>query len=234
VPPRVALNRKTRFVSIPHEDWIRIDDFLTYKPIGQILQGGIGYYSLCRGCNSFLGQKYVKAYKNWIQSGVEVITNSKHDCYVYKALNQEPLRVLKQIIAMFIAMNDDWYAAEYPDLISFVRDPSSNHLPDKYRVFAYLNNEGQYRYIKHQSLWTSELGAINLSELTFPPFGYVLTFDGSNNIHSLTNITNFKEYKYGQNTDLVISIFKLPTYLPFGALDYRSKEKIDMKNNTCS
>lgn len=227
VPPRVALNKTTRFVSIPHEEWTKVDNFLTYKPKGQVLQGGIGYYSLCRECNSFLGQKYVKAYKKWIQSGLEVMANLKEDYFNYIAINQEPLSILKQIISMFIAINDVWYLTEYPDLVAFVKDPNSNHLSDKYRVFTYLNNEGQYRYIKHSVLSNTELGVINVTELTFPPFGYVLTFDVKHDIYPLTNITHFKNYKHGQVADLDISIFKLPTFLPVFPLDYRTREKID-------
>lgn len=230
VPPRVALNRTTRFVSIPHEDWTKVDNFLKYKPKGQVLQGGIGYYSLCRDCNSFLGQKYVKAYDKWIQSGLEVITNFNGNYFNYIAINQEPLRILKQIISMFIAMNNDWYLTEYPDLAAFVKDPKSNILPDKYRVFAYLNNVGQYRYINHTVLSTPKLGVINVTELAFPPFGYVLTFDVNHNIYPLFNITHFKNYKHGQIVDLNISIFKLPTLLPFFPLDYRTREKIEMDN----
>jgi len=230
VPPRVALNKTTRHVSIPHEEWTKIEDFLTYKPKGKILQGGIGYYSLCRECNSFLGQNYVKAYEKWVQSGIEVITNFKVDHFKYLALNQEPLRILKQIISMFIAMNDAWYLTEYPDLVAFVKDPNSNLLPDKYRIFCYLNNQGQYRYIKHSVISTSELGIINATELTFPPFGYVLTFDVNHDIYPFSNITYFKNYKHGQILDLDISIYKLPTYLPFVPLDYRTKAKIDADN----
>nr|MBI1231531.1 hypothetical protein [Cytophagales bacterium] len=231
IPPRVALNKSTRFVSVPHEEWTKIEDFIGYTPKGQILQGGIGYYSLCRECNSFLGQNYVRAYERWIESGVQVMTNFNVDYFKYIALKQEPLRILKQILSMFIGMNDDWYSQAYPDLIAFVRDPKSNYLPERYRVFAYLNNEGQYRYIKHCVVSTPTLGIINLSELTFPPFGYVLTFDFNHNIHSFANITYFKNYKLGEVIDIDISIFKLPTILPFSPLDYRTKDKINMDIN---
>ncbi|MDP1802527.1 MAG: hypothetical protein Q8L81_14300 [Bacteroidota bacterium] len=227
VPPRIAFNKTTRHVSVPHDEWTKIDNFLEYKPKGKILQGGIGYYSLCRDCNSFLGQNYVKAYEQWVLTGIQIISKYKVDYFNYVALQQEPLKILKQIISMFIAMNDKWYLEEYPELASFVKDPNSNILPDKFRVFAYLNNQGQYRYFKHGVISQPGLGIINATELAFPPFGYVLTFDFAHDISHFQNITSFKSYKLGEKADVEMFLYKLPTYLPFSPLDYRSKDKID-------
>lgn len=230
VPPRIALNKTTRHVSVPHEEWTKIDNFLEYKPKGQVLQGGIGYYSLCRSCNSFLGQNYVRAYERWVQGGVEVISKYNVDLFKYIALEIEPLKIIKQVISMFISMNDEWYLEAYPELANFVKEPNSNHLPDKFRLFAYLNNQGQYRYIKHSVISQPNIGILNATELTFRPFGYVLTVDNPHNIFPFANITYFKDFKVGEAADIDMEIYKLPTYLPFVPLDYRSKEKISADN----
>ena len=200
---------------------------MKYIPKGKILQGGIGYYSLCRDCNTFLGHNYVKAYEKWVMTGIEVISKYNCDYFKYIALEQEPLKVLKQIISMFLAMNEDWYLVEYPELSEFVKDPHSVNLPKKYRVFVYLNKVGQYRYCKHTMMFHPELGIINFTELTFPPFGYVLTFNFDHGIDKFVNITNFKNSTLNSKVDIELGLFKLPTHLPFSPLDYRPKEKIE-------
>jgi len=128
---------------------------------------------------------------------------------------------------MFVAMNDEWYLEEYPELSVFIKNSSSDILPDKYRIFTYLNNEGQYRYSKHTTISTPELGIVNCTQLTFPPFGYVLTMNFNHDITSFVNITNFKNSIPEEKVDLKMGLYKLPTYLQFSPLDYRSKEKIE-------
>ncbi|MDZ4758355.1 MAG: hypothetical protein SGJ10_09480 [Bacteroidota bacterium] len=64
-------NITTTHISVPYEVWTEMDNPLEYKPKGPILQGGIGYYSLCRDCNSFLGLNYVKAYEKLVSAEYE-------------------------------------------------------------------------------------------------------------------------------------------------------------------
>lgn len=221
VPPRVTLNRTTKYVSIPFEEW-SIDS----KPKGKILQGGIGYYSLCKDCNTFLGINYVKAYEKWVISAVQLIMKYDFDFAKYIALKQEPLKIIKQIISMFLAINDDWYLDAHPELAEFVRNPLSNALPDKFQVFTYLNHKGQYRYFKYGVAHDPVLGVICVSEIAFPPFGYVLTYNFDGKIERLQNITHFKNYSPESKHDLDMSLHKLETNIPFCPLDYRIKTEL--------
>lgn len=227
VPPRVAFNKTTRHISVSMMDYARVDNPLQFIPKGKILQGGVGYYSLCRDCNSFLGRTYVPAYRKWVRSGYEIISKHKLDYIKYVALQLEPLKILKQIISMFVAINDEWYLKEYPELSEFVKDSNSNFLPEKYRVFLYLNSEGQSRYSRHSTSSHPGLGILNSTELTFPPFGYVLTFNFDHDIDKFVNITSFKNFSSDDIVDITLGLYRLPTYLPFPPLDYRSKQKIE-------
>ena len=227
VPPRIAFNKSTRHISVPFDEYTQSDNPLNYSPKGKILQGGIGYYSLCRECNSFLGRNYVLAYEKWVISGFQILSKYDFNYLEYIAFELEPLKILKQIISMFLAMNDDWYLQEYPELAAFVKDPNSNYLPEKYRVFAYMNNEGRYRYSAHNVSSIPNLGIINSTELTFPPFGYVLTMGFDKDINLFKNITNFKDFPLSTKSDINLNFHKLPTYLAFPPLDYRTKENIE-------
>jgi hypothetical protein len=229
VPPRSAFNKSTRYISVPSEIYTSIDNPLSTPPKGKVRQGGTGYYAFCEECNNFLGLNYVKPYEHWAKIGLSVLksTNKNSNYYEFIAKNIEPQRILKQIISMFIAMNDNWYFKEYPELIDFVAKSATNYLPNRYRVFFYLHNEGQMRHRSHTVISTPDYGILNCTELSFPPFGYVLTFDFDGDIEILTEITTFKDHPAQKETELYIGALKHPTYIPLMPLDYRTKEEIE-------
>lgn len=227
VPPRVAFNRKTKFVLIDFEEYLKSPNALDNPPKGKINQGGIGYNSFCIKCNSFLGSKYVPAYSIWAEGGMFILNKqSEYGLHGYTIKGVQPLNILKQIISMIIAINDDWFLDSFPELISFVKDPYSNELPSKFRVFMYLTNAERFRYMHynvHGNLTNGEI--IPCSEIAFPPYGYVLAFDFEGNINYLNEITDFKKFQYNHSCDLKMINYQLPTHMPF-ALDYRSEKKI--------
>ncbi len=186
VPPRTAFNKHTIFVSVDFIDFIESDDILNAPPKGKKKQGGIGYNSLCSQCNSFLGLNYVPAYKNWVLAGYDLIKKQHFNFAEYTVLNQQPIRILKAIISMFLAINKEWYLNAYPELSEFVKNPEQQNLPDKFRVFAYLTNEGGTRYMPHSIVYKPTLGGSgNCTEMAFPPYGYVLTMNFDKNINIL-------------------------------------------------
>jgi len=215
VPPRSSYNKTTRYKSISMEYYFRNPDPLNMKVKNKELQGGTGFHSLCSTCNNFLGRTYVDYYKNWVDVGIQVLEQEgNHPIYVYDVINIKPLNIIKQIISMFISLNDVWFLESYPELSEFVRNPESEELPDKYQVYTYLNNEGQIRNLPFQvkgNLKTSQI--IKCSELSFPPYGYVLTFDKDVKINHLCDITYFKNYSLDDITDIELKMYRLPTHL---------------------
>lgn len=226
VPPRVAFNKHTSYTDISFDDYLKVENPLKDKMKGIKKQGGIGYNSLCKDCNSFLGSHYVEAYKKWVYGGFEVLRNGKNDVHFFKINNQEPLKILKQIVSMFLAINGPWYRESFPELVTFVQDPKEKALPKKFRILAYLNIDGISRYLGHSIVYNPRLGgSVNCSEIAFPPFGYVLTFDFPHNIPALADITFFKNFGVDEITPLTLLMFNLPTYLPY-PFDYRTQEEI--------
>jgi hypothetical protein len=227
VPPRVAFNKNTRYTSVPFGEYIKQENPLDFKPRGKKRQGGIGYNSFCRKCNSFLGSNYVPSYDRWAKAGYQVLSKSELARIKYKVYDLEPLKILKQIISMFLAINDTWYLESYPELAEFVKDKNSNFLPEKFKVFTYLNSNGNVRYINHNVVGDFNSGSIiNCSEITFPPYGYVLTFgDPDQKIEYQTDITKFKDFDFNQKKTLEFDMFQLPTHVNI-ALDYRAKEQV--------
>lgn len=227
VPPRTTFNKNTRYTSIDFEEYIKIKNPLKETPKGKKKQGGIGYNSFCKSCNSFLGSNYVPAYKRWVQGGFEILKNAEFYSHKYVIKEIEPLKILKHIISMFLAINGEWYLESYPELADFVSKPESKSLPDNYKIFSYITRAEKLRYMGHVMHGNLALGtSINCSEIAFPPYGYVLTIDFGDKIQYLNDITKFKEFDLTQKTDLKINMFQLPTYIPF-PLDYRTQKQVE-------
>lgn len=225
IPPRSAFNSRTSYREVTFDEWANVDNPFDYKPKGKVIQGGTGFHALCRDCNSFLGREYVTAYQRWANIFMEA-SLAQTEVIELSVLAIQPLRILKQIIAMLVCINDKWYLKEYPDLAEFLKNPDSNKLPDNYRLFLYIKGAGNFRFKSHSTVSDPAYGILNMTELAFAPFGYILTFDYRGPFPKMAEITSFKSFASDRNYNLTFSLKRLPTWLPM-PLDYRSREEIE-------
>ncbi len=223
-PPRSAFNKETRFFSIPQNDYF--DNFLEYingkKPKAKLKQGGLGDYCLCEDCNNFLGLKYVNDYVNFAKICYAVINSTDNFKAVEFIIKKEEVnlkKLLKQITSIFICNNDFWFTEANPELLEFVINEEYIDLPDKYRFYMYLNDEGQIK----SGNWTFDNINGGLCEFTFPPFGFVLNIDNENRIMEVSEITSFKNYDFFLKEEFKMTLNKYPTYSPI-PLDFRDKD----------
>lgn len=228
VPPKVAFNKNTKYVSVDFDEYIGAENALKNPPKGKTKQGGVGYNSFCKQCNSFLGSKYVPAYKNWAIGGMQLLNKKEeYGLHGYTIKEIEPLKVIKHIVSMFLAINQDWFLKSFPELASFLNSPESNKLPEKFRIFTYLTRAERFRYMHYSAHGNFKTGTTTVcSEIAFPPYGYVMTFDYKGKISYLNEITDFKKFDHNLKTSLNMVTYQLPTYMPF-PLDYRSENKIE-------
>lgn len=227
VPPQSSFNKHTRFKIGDFTDYITSSNPLQHNVKGPVMQGGLGFHSFCSSCNSMLGNNYVRAYKEWAKIGAHILSQGDFKGYKYDVYKQPPLKILKQVISMFLAINDENFSIEHKELASFVLDPKKTQLSDRYRVRMYLNEGPQMRVIQRSFVTDfSARSAIHLSEFAFPPYGYVLTIDHPDDIDYLADITHFKNLNKKEGHTLNLTLAKLPTVLPI-ALDYRSAGEVD-------
>ena len=229
VPPRSAANKTTRYKEGSFHDFMTSSSPFDYKFKGKTQQGGIGFYSFCEDCNNFLGNEYVRYYKNWFGIGLNLIQDKDGLGFEFEAKKQYPTRTLKQILSMFLAINPNPLYKNHDELIDFIRSPSSNKLPKGIRVFCYLNRGPQWRYLGLAATGTISTGQIVLcSEITFPPYGYVLVINNDEfRNDKLTEITGFGAYDAEQEVTLDVKMNKLDTVLPSIPMDYRTREEIE-------
>jgi hypothetical protein len=223
IPPKVAFNKYTKYQSIPFIEYIQNSHNPDYKPSGKLMQGGLGDYCLCIRCNSFLGLHYVPSYYRIALVSKNILLKYNADGIHFTVIELSPLKLLKQIIAMFVCINKAEFTDSNSKLLEFIKNPSENLLPEKYKVYMYLNRRGRTRSIP--LMYSNHNGF--LSEITFPPLGFVLSIDNSNSIPYLTEITSFKDVKLDYNDEVHFKLNVLPTYSPYPE-DYRSEEEIEI------
>ncbi|NOR52736.1 MAG: hypothetical protein GQ536_01415 [Candidatus Aminicenantes bacterium] len=64
-----------------------------------------------------------------------------------------------------------------------------------------------------------------MSEINFPPYGYMMTINSDPPDPRIVEITHFSRYGYDEFDTKAMRIPVLPTHLPFPG-DYRTKEEI--------
>lgn len=234
VPPKSAFNNHKFFYTtnvhplLEKKDAKTFDELTSFdKNTAKKNQGGIGIHSLCGLCNNLFGTYYVRAYKEWITQSMEFFkleSELERSKFVVKI---QPLNVLKQIIAMFFSINTK-LSKLYPELKSYLLNKETNTLPEGIRVFVYYNFIGEVRYEPFTVVGKFDINSeiIQASEITFPPMGYVLVFNGQNVDSRLHEITYFSNYQLGEVVSIPQKLNILPTHIKY-ILDYRTKEEIE-------
>jgi len=223
VPPRRAFNDR-QVIKISFKKALELGPETTTK--GEIQQRGSGEYTLCPRCNNNTGSWYGNQFVSWCYQGMEVLEKSGGNPSAISIINLRPLPILKSIAAMFFSVNSSNFSKKAPELVRFVLDKNKKYLSKQYRFFVYYNITGKNRY-------AGVVGRINVfsgenvywSEISFPPFGYVMTLNSNPPDSRLFEITHFSRYDFDMTVDMQLKMPVLPTDSPFPG-DYRTKEKL--------
>lgn len=225
IPPRKAFNDRP-VVVLTHEESIGLGPDEIAK--GPLQQPGMGAHTLCGSCNNNMGGWYARAFVEWCYRGMAILEASGGNPKLVYAHHMYPLRVIKQIIAMFFSVHHDgWRLRRHnQELVRLLLNKEGKGLPPGYRVYAYFNCVGTYRS-NAVSAWVDIYTGENstFAEITFPPFGYVMTFDSKPPDKRLFDITHFAYMDYREQRSIFLDLPVLPTHLGFSG-DYRTKAEI--------
>ena len=224
VPPRAAFN-EGRWIEFGGEDALTLGPDLPGAK-GKHHQGGVGRFALCQRCNNDTGSWYAPHFVTWCYRGIEILLRSEGRPSLFYLYDMQPLPTIKQIATMFFAINSPGFREAHPDLVRFVLDRQRSGLPPKYRFYFYLTVSPRGRYVGVAGRYDMRRGEIHvLSELSFPPFGYVLTFDSPTPEDELFEITHFAAYGYDERVDQWLRPRVLPVDSAF-PVDYRTRDQI--------
>jgi hypothetical protein len=223
VPPRSAFNDRQVVYYLFEDVFNKPLDNLTN---GKISQKGMGGYTLCIKCNNDTGGWYGGAFSDFVFQGMRILQYTSSCPSLYYNFFIYPQRVLKQILCMFFSSCHAELQEAHPGLIRYILNKDETYYASDVRVFVYYNLSNRFR--KTGLMVSANLaGKMDvISEITFPPFGYVMSFNNTVPDKRLTEITFFKNYSYNQWIDVPLKLNLLPVYTYFPC-DYRSKTEVE-------
>lgn len=226
IPPQSAFNDRP-VVVLPFGDALELGPGEVAR--GPIQQKGMGAYTLCGQCNNDTGSWYARAFVEWCYRGMAILEASAGRPKLVYASDLYPLRVIKQIVTMFFTVHPPGWRLRrnHQELVRLVLNKEAKGLPRGCRVYTYYNVEGTFRSsgaIGSANILTGQ--TTTFAEITFPPFGYVMTFDSDPPDRRLFDITYFAFMDYDEHRPTTHDMPVLPTHLALPG-DYRTKYEID-------
>ncbi len=145
---------------------------------------------------------------------------------LYYTFHIFPLRVIKQIICMFFSANSEKFREAQPDLVRLVLNRERRGLDPRIRVFAYFNVGGKSRQVGVAAALNIFTHTIRvLSEIAFPPLGYVMALSSAPPDERLVDISFMADYRYNDWKDISLRLPVLPIYTMYPG-DYRDRERV--------
>ena len=196
---------------------------------GRQQQRGSGGYTLCKPCNNNTGDWYAREFADWCIKGMGVLRRHRDERSLPIVLaKHRPLRIVKQILTMFCSVNATTFTDAHPELRRYLLNRASTSWPHGFRVFAYYSLSHRLRANGLSArIDLANGGAVTgVSELNFPPFGYVLTVDGAEPPDPrLSEITHYHWYGNDDVVEHALPGALLDTHLLYSG-DYRSEDEI--------
>lgn len=196
---------------------------------GEQHQGGVNWYRLCKSCNNNTGAWYVPAYEDFAkQCFIEIVKQKQPEGKAtIKFTGIYPLRIIKEILAMFAACNNSNFLDIHFAIRDLILDRNLVGIDaNKYFLGLYINKGTIMKYAGVMVSLDISSGQIRtVSEITTLPFGLILEIDPKDKTQyfDITRMAN--DYKYDEKIDIE---FEIPIYETNTGFinDHRSREEI--------
>lgn len=226
VPPSAAFNDKpvlyTTLLKILQRGNL---DGLT----GKKLQRGAGANTLCVKCNETTGHWYGAAFADWAYQAMNIIKATRGQTTLMHHFNIFPAQVIKQVICMFFSVNSPQFRQAHPGLVRLVLNRDANHLPPNIHIYAFYTMSDRSRSSGVTVRADTVNGAMRfhtISEITFPPFGFLMTIDCLWPDQRLCDISAFANFDYKDWVcGLTMRLPIMPIYTAYPG-DYRSRAEV--------
>lgn len=181
---------------------------------GDVKERGAGAHTLCYRCNTEItGDHYVAELKRWTRIGMSVAQKSTQEpdgnAVEITIRRAYPARLLKQIVAMLASVNSVSLLDHHRSLREYAMSPEAIGLPDRYQF---------YLLVTHPTSSIARYGGLTvalapgtwcgtwLTDLVWPPFGYVMTVDEPKPFMPIGNISHFAKYGYDERVDVTVQL----------------------------
>jgi hypothetical protein len=222
VPPKAAFN-DSAIIRYGFDEIIAQDDALEFAG-GEKRQQGAGGYTLCEPCNNKSGAWYGSRFVEWARQADVTLRRSYLKPMLFIRYQIYPLAILKQVVAMFMSLIGPRFSEKNPILRSFVVDRRVNQFPPDVHIYAFY---AVGPTIRTTAGFVGEFGRAPryLAEMSFPPFGFLLTLTKEAPHPDMIDITGFASYRYDELALLNLRLPVLETLTPLPG-DYRSREEL--------
>jgi hypothetical protein len=226
VPPESAFNNQ-RILRSTFEQMLAKENLDGLE--GRQQQRGAGAYTLCEKCNNNTGLWYVPAFGDWAQQAMKIVLGTRCRPSLEYPFNLFPLRVLKQVVCMFFSVNGTYFHKAHPELVRFVLNKESKEFPEYVRVYAFYTFSNRFRSAGvtgvAKGIGSGQSSIHTFSEVTFPPFGFVLTIHSDPPEKGFCNISSFSQFDYKHwRCGITMRLPLMPIYTHFPG-DYRTREQ---------
>ena len=126
---------------------------------------------------------------------------------------------------MFFSANGPGFAKRHPDLVDFVRSRNRKDMQPDVRIYAFYTISGLVRQTGVQMFGKLRRGIHVFSEITFPPFGYVMFLGCGPHDDRLYDISFFDKFGYHEKKRLDILLPGLPVVSLYPG-DYRTPKEL--------
>jgi hypothetical protein len=179
------------------------------------MEQGAGAYTLCYTCNSEIsGNHYVAELKRWTAIGMSAISRGfasggEGNAVELRIDRAHPARLLKQIVVMLASVNSTALLEHHRALREYAMNPHATGLLPRYQF---------YLLVTHPQSKVSRYAGLSLrlasgtwcgtwvTDLVWPPFGYLMTIDEAQPLLPIGNITSFANYAYDERVDLTLQL----------------------------
>ena len=199
------------------ENWIKKEN----KGLKQ-MQGGFHKYTLCERCNNLTGGWYGGAFVDFGKKGAEYLENG-YSGKMTLAFDIYPLRIIKQVVVMMLAINPPDFRQKYPELEKFVLSKQTKYLSKENQFYCYYKFGKIARYMGSQRIVDVFKGETHLvSEIAHWPFGYVMT---DKDVNELCDISFFSKFQYNERRIITLDIPFKETNNPY-PINFKSEIEI--------
>jgi hypothetical protein len=181
---------------------------------GELKERGAGAHTLCYRCNTEItGDHYVAELKRWTAVSMSVaqkLTGDVQGNAVELTIQRAyPARLLKQIVAMLASVNSVSLLDHHRPLRDYVMNPQAVGLPGRYQFYLFVTHPTSLyaRYGGLTVLFTPGTWCGTwLTDLVWPPCGYVMTIDEPAPFLPIGNISHFANHGYDDRVDVTIQL----------------------------
>ena len=198
------------------------------------MQRGMGGYTLCESCNNLTGTWYASYYIKFANVVGYLLTNkidtNEVQAFGVQIKDMYPLRIIKQVLCMFVSTMHPEFLDVNKDLREFILDKNSSKLDkSKYRISMYALKEHKNQWSGLNTMIT-ENGVRVVAFMDLYPLGFILELDPKEEnfkyVQDITNLGIDYDYNFKGILHMNLNILERNTLYP---CDFRTKQEIEIQ-----